>query len=316
MKVILGIDTSCYTTSAAVASVDDAGCVKYELIMLSPEKGEKGLRQSTALFFHVKNIPEVMERLCSASEFEIVGVCASTRPRPVEGSYMPVFEAGAEAARAVAAALRVPFYATTHQENHIMAASNGVFEHDFYALHLSGGTTELLKARPLQAGFDIELVSDSSDISFGKLIDRVGVRLGFDFPAGKALEAAARCGKPSLALKHKLYDGRLSLSGAEKQFLDACELYSREDIAASLFEYTGKLLAKWIGYHVEVDSDVLLAGGVASNTIVKEILLNTDELKRLRLHFAQPELCRDNAVGTALIGVRRYMAEQKTANEQ
>lgn len=309
MKVVLGIDTSCYTTSAALARADNGECVKYELIMLLPEKGEKGLRQSTALFFHVKNIPEVLEKLCLGSELEIVGVCASAKPRPVDGSYMPVFEAGASAARSIAAALNVPYYATTHQENHIMAASNGKFNNSFYALHLSGGTTELLKATPLATGFNVDLVSASTDISFGKLIDRVGVKLGFDFPAGKALEEAAANGNPVFAPKAKLYDGNISLSGAEKQFTDACELYTAEDIAASLFEYTGNLLAKWIGFHADEDSDVLLAGGVASNTIIRKILTASDELKSVRLHFAKPELCRDNAVGTAMIGAKYYNAE-------
>lgn len=149
MDVILGIDTSCYTTSVAVADIEGKNCVKYELKMLLPENGEKGLRQSTALFFHVKNIPEVLEKLNENRNFDIKGVCVSAKPRPVEGSYMPVFEAGISAARSIASTLGVPYYETTHQENHIMAASNGVFENDFYAVHLSGGTTELLHVTPL-----------------------------------------------------------------------------------------------------------------------------------------------------------------------
>ena len=309
MNVILGIDTSCYTTSAAAVCVDNGECVKYELIMLSPEKGEKGLRQSTALFFHIKNLPTVIQKLCGSEDFRIKGVCVSAKPRPMEGSYMSVFEAGVCTAKSIAAALNVPYYETTHQENHIMAASSGIFNREFYALHLSGGTTELLRVNPLQTGFDINIVSATSDISFGKLIDRIGVKLGFDFPAGKELELAANNGKPVFVPKLKLYDGAISLSGAEKQFSDACDIYTKEDIASSLFEYTGRLLAKWIGFNTKPGCDVLLAGGVASNKIIRNITEKSDELKDVKLHFAQPELCRDNAVGTALIGLRYYNAE-------
>ena len=311
MDVILGIDTSCYTTSVAVADIATMECIKYELIMLSPEKGEKGLRQSTALFFHVKNLPEVIEKLCKNENFNIKGVCVSAKPRPVDGSYMPVFEAGVSVARSVASALGVPYYETTHQENHIMAASNGVFEHDFYAVHLSGGTTELLYVKPLQTGFDVRIVSATEDISFGKLVDRIGVRLGLDFPAGKALECEAKKGKAVFVPKIKLYSGNICLSGAEKQFMDACDAYSREDIAASLFDYIGKLLSKWIGFNAEPQNDVLFAGGVASNKIIRGIIESSKELENIRCHFADPDLCRDNAVGTSLIGVKKYKAEHE-----
>ncbi len=310
MDVILGIDTSCYTTSVAFADAQSGECVKYELIMLSPEKGEKGLRQSTALFFHVKNLPVVTERLCSGLEYTIKAVCVSAKPRPVEDSYMPVFEAGLSMGKAIAATLGVPLYETTHQENHIMAASNGRFESEFYSVHLSGGTTELLLCKPEACGFDIELVSATGDISFGKLVDRIGVMLGLDFPAGKELENMALSGKPVFVPPVKLYDGKISLSGAEKQFTDACKLYEPNDIAASLFEYIGRLLAKWIGKNTKKGSDVLFAGGVASNKIIRGILLDSAELKGINCNFAEPELCRDNAVGTAKIG-KLFLDSQK-----
>lgn len=311
MDVILGIDTSCYTTSVAVADIATEKCVKYELILLSPENGQKGLRQSTALFFHIKNLPLLLEKLCANEDFNIKGVCASIKPRPVAGSYMPVFEAGASTARSIAASLNVPFYETTHQENHIMAVSNGATKYEFYAVHLSGGTTELLKVKTLQCGFDINLVSATLDISFGKLVDRIGVRLGLDFPAGVELERLAKTGKPVFVPNVKLYNGNISLSGAEKQFLDACDAYSREDIAAGLFEYIGRLLAEWIGLYADKGSEVLFAGGVASNAVIRSIIADSPKLCGVNCRFAEPELCRDNAVGTSVIGIKKYMSENK-----
>ncbi len=311
MDVILGIDTSCYTTSVAVADIEKSECRKYELSMLLPEKGEKGLRQSTALFFHIKNLPEVTKRLFDGEDFNIKGVAVSAKPRPCEGSYMPVFEGGIMMAKTLASAMNVPCFETTHQENHIEAASEGKFSDRFFALHLSGGTTELLDVRPHATGYDIELKSATTDISFGKLIDRIGVLMGLEFPCGKELEVLAANGKPSFMPKPKLYNGAISLSGAEKQFSDALEKYSKEDIAAGLFRYTGELLALWVSTNVDKDNDVLFAGGVSSNKIIRKILTESKMLAGRRLHFAEPELCRDNAVGTSLLGVKKYKAWQE-----
>lgn len=308
MDVILGIDTSCYTTSVALADVEMENCIKYELKMLLPEKGEKGLRQSTALFLHIKNLPEVLDLLLRDGQYNIKAVCVSEKPRPVEGSYMPVFEAGISVASAVASALGVPLYRTTHQENHIMAASNGIFDKPFLALHLSGGTTELVRAIPKYCGYDIEIVSATKDISFGKLIDRVGVKMGLEFPAGRYLDELAQSGEACFLPPVKLYNGDINLSGAEKQFIDMTDKLSREDIARSLFEYTAKLLEKWVYECVcrENIYDVLFAGGVSSNSIIQKLLKNSQKLSNVNLHFASADICRDNAVGTAKIGCRFY----------
>ena len=138
---VLGIDTSCYTTS--VALVED-GRIAQERRLLSVAQGERGLRQSSALFQHVERLPELLEALFAHSPGCVDGVCVSTRPRDAEGSYMPVFKAGECAARAIAAAQGVPLVETSHQQGHIRAAlvDSGCGEAEFVALHLSGGTTE------------------------------------------------------------------------------------------------------------------------------------------------------------------------------
>lgn len=308
MDVILGIDTSCYTTSAALVEIKTEECIKYELKMLEPEKGEKGLRQSTALFLHVKNLPTVIEKLMDGGKYNIKAVCVSQKPRPAEDSYMPVFEAGYSVASSIAGVLNVPLYTTTHQENHIMAASNGLFKEPFLALHLSGGTTELVRANPKYCGYDIEIVSATRDISFGKLIDRIGVKLGLSFPAGKHLDSLAQSGEPCFLPPVKLYNGDINLSGAEKQFMDMSDKLKKEDMARSLFEYTAKLLEKWVYEQTNREKiyDVLFAGGVSSNSIIKQTLQNSEKLKNVKLHFAEADICRDNAVGTAKIGCRFY----------
>ena len=86
---VLALDTSNYTTSAAVFDGREGENVG-QLLQVRP--GELGLRQSDALFQHVKQLPQLMEQLASQGRLEnIQAVGASTRPRAVEGSYMPCF---------------------------------------------------------------------------------------------------------------------------------------------------------------------------------------------------------------------------------
>ena len=189
---ILGIDTSNYTTSVALASEDG---FRQSRKILSVGKGECGLRQSNALFLHTVNLPEMMRELKPMGKIDAVAY--SAYPRDVEGSYMPCFLAGQAAAESVSAALDVPLYRFSHQAGHLMAAvktcgDESVGKKPFLAFHASGGTTELLYAEPNEEiGFSAEIVGCTKDISAGQLVDRVGVMLGLPFPCGGELEKLA-----------------------------------------------------------------------------------------------------------------------------
>ena len=210
-KVILAIDTSNYTTSAACSTPDRGHVsggflIKQEKQLLTVRAGERGLRQSDALFAHTCNLPPLMERLLSTltDEDEIVAVGCSTTPRRQEGSYMPCFLAGENVARGIAASLRVPYYTFSHQEGHIAAAAySAVTKEDgtqddtlsaspFLAFHVSGGTTDLLHVSPSDNRYEIEMLGTSLDLHAGQAIDRVGVMLGLSFPCGPALETLAK----------------------------------------------------------------------------------------------------------------------------
>ena len=106
-RYTLGVDTSNYATSLAV--FDTAGevvCAKKRFLPVKP--GQLGLRQSDALFHHTTALPEMLHEL--AQEFDLTRIDAvgvSQKPRPAEGSYMPCFLAGVNAATAFAAARRM-----------------------------------------------------------------------------------------------------------------------------------------------------------------------------------------------------------------
>lgn len=309
MRCALGIDTSCYTTSVALAG--DGGVLSSRRRLLDVVPGVRGLRQSEALFQHVQRLSALLEdMLCEAKEAQIACVCASARPRDVEGSYMPVFTAGEAFARSIAAALRVPVLGTSHQQGHVRAAMEGAgaLPAEFLALHLSGGTTEILRVR---AGLKIELLGGSNDLHAGQLVDRVGVRMGLSFPAGPALEALARQGtaRGAFPLSHR--EGEVSFSGAEAQAMRMLDGgAAREDVAAEVYSYLARAVAyliRWAYGRTRL-SAALVSGGVASSALLRKLL--PERLTKLscpvHVHWGKPEMSGDNACGVALIGWEEY----------
>ena len=318
MRAVLGVDTSCYTTSAALVTLDGRLLAAHRRL-LEVGEGERGLQQSQGLFQHVRNLPQIIGSvMADAPQAEICAVCASTRPRPAEESYMPVFRAGESQARAAAALLRAPFYPVSHQEGHIRAAlvDSGVDASEpFLALHLSGGTTELL----LCEGGSLTLLGGSLDLHGGQLIDRIGVRMGRTFPAGPELERLAMCGTAQGRIGVSVKGVSCNMAGAENKaarWLETGEL-TREDVACEIFDFLSRSIERMIeaACGQTKAEQALLAGGVASSMLMRQMLRRRAGSRRLdcRLHFARPELSGDNAVGVALLGAQAYCKENSAA---
>ena len=301
---VLGLDTSNYTTSAAVFD-GEGGRNQGRLLEVRP--GELGLRQSDALFQHVKHLPEVVEALLGEEGLGTVqAVGASTRPRAVEGSYMPCFLAGASQGQVLSQVLGVPFYAFSHQQGHLAAAawSAGrldLLDRPFLAWHLSGGTTELLRVEPEEDGVAVraEILGGTSDISAGQLIDRTGVLLGLPFPAGKGVEKLSRQAQKREYYKVKVNGLTFSLSGMENKVR---QMVQRGEEPAEIAWFAQETVCRVVqactkaAMEVYPGLPVLCSGGVASNGRLKELLRqNCGAL------FAQPQFSTDNAMGTAVL---------------
>ena len=301
---VLGLDTSNYTTSAAVFD-GEGGRNQGRLLEVRP--GELGLRQSDALFQHVKHLPEVVEALLGEGGLGTVqAVGASTRPRAVEGSYMPCFLAGASQGQVLSQVLGVPFYAFSHQQGHLAAAawSAGrldLLDRPFLAWHLSGGTTELLRVEPEEDGVAVraEILGGTSDISAGQLIDRTGVLLGLSFPAGKEVEKLSRQAQKREYYKVKVNGLTFSLSGMENKVR---QMVQRGEEPAEIAWFAQETVCRVVQACTKAAMEeypglpVLCSGGVASNGRLKELLRqNCGAL------FAQPQFSTDNAMGTAVL---------------
>ncbi|MDO4547419.1 MAG: O-sialoglycoprotein endopeptidase [Clostridia bacterium] len=307
---VLGIDTSCYRTS--VALVENGVILRDERRLIEVKSGERGLRQSEGLFQHVRAIGEIIETAFSGFNGSLDAVCVSSRPRDVEGSYMPVFTAGEAVARSLAAAGNLPLFKTSHQQGHIRAAmfSSDIIGDDFLAVHLSGGTTELLRVyaglRP-DSQMRVELIGKTTDLNAGQLVDRIGVRLGLPFPAGAHLERMAASGTSRSLAPTSVIGDNISLSGAEARLMRLIDAGERPtDVAREVYSFLERTLAKWMENAVRKSGikTILMTGGVSSSEMLKSLLAARIKKRGsdMELYWADPGLSGDNAVGVALIG--------------
>lgn len=314
-KIILGIDTSNYTTSLAILDAE-GNCLANLKRPLPVKEGERGLRQSDALFAHIKNLPSVFEEASGIiAGREICAVGVSEKPRNVEGSYMPCFLAGVNAAVAASVSCDVPLYRFSHQCGHIMAAiyssgSFGLLDKDFAAFHVSGGTTELLSVKPEGFAFKAECIGGSKDLNAGQIIDRIGVRMGMPFPCGPHLEAAALRYKKKIPKRKISRDGLwLNLSGLENIASKIFEESSDTDLtSAFVLEYIGEAIFALSTEYTSLygNTHFVYAGGVMSNSIIKKKLSD-----RFECSFAEPAMSADNAVGIAYLAYRKQKSLQE-----
>ena len=301
---VIGIDTSNYTTSIAFFDgVGGENCSR----LLPVKAGELGLRQSDAVFAHIKSLPELSGRLFShIQKQKITAIGVSTRPRAVEGSYMPCFLVGYSHAKLLSDSLQVPLVEVSHQQGHVAASlwSAGrleLMDEPHLAWHLSGGTTELLLVEPDGRNVKCTKIGGTTDISAGQLIDRTGQLLELPFPSGKHLDALSRNAVKKDVFKVKCSDFQFSLSGVQNKVQqyhaanqDPVETagYALRCVAKAVYLATEQALKAYPGL------PVVFSGGVASNSMLREVIAPLNPI------FSQPQFSTDNAMGVAVLAHR------------
>jgi len=315
-RLFVGIDTSNYTTSLAAANGD--GKIVANVKRLLPVKdGERGLRQSDAVFAHVKQLPELIDLLNNTlsalgfSDSDITAVCYSSSPRDADGSYMPCFLVGEAIAHSLTAFRNVPLFSSSHQQGHIMAALYSSDSMDllcdrFAAFHVSGGTTDILLCEPDDEKILlVNKIGGTLDINAGQAIDRAGVMMGLHFPAGAELEKIAINYSGKRIKVHPCVNGlNCNLSGLENK---AEKLFSEEkDInktASYVFGFVSETLYQMSenlrGQYPDIP--IVYAGGVMSSTVIR------NKLSIFNGRHAEPAFSSDNAAGCALLCREKYL---------
>ena len=305
MSYTLGIDTSNYATSLAVFSTaGEVVCAKKRFLPV--KEGQLGLRQSDALFHHTAALPGMLTEL--GNEFDLTQIDAvgvSEKPRPAEGSYMPCFLAGVSAGQAFALARGIPLVRTTHQQGHAAAAlfaakEAELFEQRVLLFHISGGTTDLLLCDAVRR---IERLGSSSDLYAGQAVDRLGVKLGFAFPAGAEVSRLAATCAEEIKPKSSVKGMTCSLSGLENQ---CSTLLVQGKSPAYVCKYCLLCIADTVvkmtraALKLYPDLPVVCAGGVMSSDIIREWV----QRRLPGVMFVPAQYSSDNAMGVSILAAR------------
>ena len=300
----IGIDTSNYTTSIAFFDGSDG---ENHSQLLPVKHGELGLRQSDAVFQHIRSLPELSGRLfshVSAQDIQAVGV--SVRPRAVEGSYMPCFMVGYSHAKMLSDVLQVPMVECSHQQGHVAASlwsskALHLMDEPHLAWHLSGGTTELLLVEPDHRNVRCTRIGGTTDIAAGQLIDRTGKLLELSFPSGKHLDLLSQQAVRNEVFSVKCPQMDFSLSGVQnkvEQYYQQCHdpaetaAFALRCICCAVSKATQNAMKLYPGLAV------VFSGGVASNSMIRAQMQAFDPF------FAQPQYSTDNAMGVAVLAYR------------
>ncbi len=301
---VIGIDTSNYTTSIAFYDGLEG---ENQSRLLPVKQGELGLRQSDAVFAHIKSLPELSGRLFSHVRKDgITAIGVSTRPRAVEGSYMPCFMVGYSHGKLLADALGAALVEVSHQQGHVAASlwSAGrmdLMDQPHLAWHLSGGTTELLLVEPEGKNVRCTKIGGTTDISAGQLIDRTGQLLQLPFPAGKHLDALSREAVLQEVFRVKCAGMAFSLSGVQNKVQQFHAAHGEPSETAG---FALRCVAKAVYLATEQARkaypglEVVFSGGVASNSLLRETIAPLDPV------FSQPQYSTDNAMGVAVLAHR------------
>ena len=314
MTYILGIDTSAYTTSIALINEENNEILADERKILEVKKGQKGLRQQEAVFQHLKNLPELYAKIThDISKINTVSV--SSRPRNEEDSYMPVFIVGRNFGKVISHTLNCELFEYSHQENHISSSliDNYKSVDEFLAVHISGGTTEFVSAKKGIKGFETKIVGQTKDITFGQLIDRLGIMMDFPFPCGKYMEEYIKGKNVEKLTTPRIIKGSyINLSGMENYFGNLLNKYTKEEIITSLFDYIAEYIVQVI-YSVSHlhHKTLIISGGVASNSYIRNYIMKS--IKGYEILFPAVNNSSDNAVGLAFLPIiDRWYNEIKT----
>ncbi|MDW7728846.1 MAG: O-sialoglycoprotein endopeptidase [Bacillota bacterium] len=318
-RLYLGVDTSAYTTSLAL--VDEEEKLVFDGRKVLPVKaGALGLRQSEAVFSHLQNLTVLLEKKeLILKKNCLAAVAASARPRPVKGSYMPVFKVSEALGLFLSRTAGLPYVDSSHQEGHLLAGlwSAGLPAGRYLAVHVSGGTTELLEFEEISPGrLSISILGGSADLNAGQFIDRLGLLMGLKFPAGQEFEALASefegPEEADITLPVAVKNSEISFSGPASQAERLLEKGISPAAVARAVEIciADSLICAIINLKFDMKNfnGFLAVGGVMSNITIRNRLIS--KLKSWEIDFAEPRYSTDNAVGLAVQARRMALSGQ------
>jgi N6-L-threonylcarbamoyladenine synthase len=304
MTIILAIESSCDETGVGICDLANDGTVTLlaDEVASSVEEHVRfgGVVPEIASRAHLEALGPTMRRALDVAGVRRPDVVAATIGPGLAGALL----VGVAAAKAYAAAWGVPFYAVNHLGGHLAA---DVYEHgplpECIGLLVSGGHTHLLHVRSL--GAPIEELGSTVDDAAGEAYDKVARLLGLGYPGGKPLDDLARTGdRDAIAFPRGMTGPRdapyaFSFSGlktAVARYVERHPDASTADVAAGFQEAVADVLTRK-ALRAATDlgvSTLLIAGGVAANSRLRELAEERCAAAGLVLRVPRPRLCTDN----------------------
>jgi N6-L-threonylcarbamoyladenine synthase len=304
MTIILAIESSCDETGVGIARLDDAGTVTLLADEVASSVDEHarfgGVVPEIASRAHLEALGPTMRRALGTADVDKPDVVAATIGPGLAGALL----VGVAAAKAYSAAWQVPFYAVNHLGGHLAA---DVYDHgplpESIGLLVSGGHTNLLHVRSL--GEPIVELGSTVDDAAGEAYDKVARLLGLGYPGGKVLDDLAREGdRDAIVFPRGMTGPRddpyaFSFSGlktAVARYVESHPDASQADVAAGFQEAVADVLTrKAVRAAKELNvSTLLIAGGVAANSRLRELAEERCAANGLTLRIPRPRLCTDN----------------------
>tara|TARA_Y100001934_G_scaffold88185_1_gene109417 strand:- start:33542 stop:34585 length:1044 start_codon:yes stop_codon:yes gene_type:complete len=319
--LILGIETSCDETAAAVVSDDRAILSNVILTQLEEHKPFGGVVPEIAARSHLQNLPNIIETALADAQLtftDLDGVAATAGPGLIGGVMV-----GLMAAKSIALVHQLPFFAINHMGAHALTPRlTENIDFPYLALLVSGGHSQFVA---VAGPNDHKVLGTTRDDAIGEAFDKSANLLGLPYPGGPEIEATAKDGNPTAYNLPRPLRGRpncdFSFSGlktAVRKLIERPETQLQEgstiaDIAASFQAAAIEITAERTQHAIEMfkriypkGNTLVAAGGVASNGVLRRELYNVTQSKDFLFAAPPVNLCTDNGAMVAWAGIERF----------
>ena len=324
--LILGIESSCDETAAAIISENEQGLpIVLSNIVSSQVDVHKefgGVVPELAARSHMEKIDWIVDKAIKDSQINIqdIDAIAST----AGPGLIVCLSVGLSFGKALASTLNKPFIAVNHLEGHALSPKlNSNLDYPYLLLLISGGHSQYLNVKNLG---DYKRLGTTIDDALGEAFDKTAKLLGIEFPGGPQIEILAKKGNPKkFDLPKPIFNKggcNLSFAGLKTAVLKISKTIKTDqdkfDLAASFQNTIEEILYKKTKIAFKEFEKInginhkkfVVAGGVAANKNIRNMLIKLCEEQSYEYIFPPLELCGDNAAMIAMVGLEKFKLKQ------
>lgn len=302
--ISLGIEGTAHTVSCGI--VDERSILSNVNSTYVPETG--GIHPKAAAEHHFKHVVPVIKEALKRAHLtmeEIDLVCFSRGP-----GLGPCLRVAATAARTLSLKWGKPILGVNHPLGHVEIGRKVTGARDPLMLYVSGGNTQVIAHKNGR----YRVFGETMDIGLGNMLDKFARSVGIPFPGGPKIEQLAREGKKLLDLPYSVRGMDTSFSGMLTAALQYMSRGDRlEDVSMSIQETAFSMVVEVVEralYHLDKE-EILLAGGVAMNDRLREMVTDMAKDAGIRHHLTDKLYCMDNGAMIAQAGLLMYMDGQR-----